>query len=152
LNDLKQPIMIIVVRINRCRTAGGSVAACAYRAWRLSTLLHNTAFRNRFRFLVALNGPNVEGVFCINGVAPDVLPGKVQFDLDPVNDECFLSIQNAIGAIYESANLKYLQGSRYITEEHFLQAGVEVPMVDCCPLRNIPVIEGLQIQNLERPL
>lgn len=143
--------MFIVVKIHKCRAGGGSVEACAYRAWTLSRLLHDAPHRNRFRYLVALNGQNVEGVFCINGVAPDILPGRVKFDLQPVSQECFAIIQNAIATIYESANLKSAQRPRYITEEHFNQDGIEVPETNCCPLRTIPLLERNQIEDQKRP-
>lgn len=144
--------MIVAVRINKCRAAGGSVAACAYRAWLLSRLLTDTSLRNSCKFLVALNGPVVEGVFCIKGVAPDTLPRRVQFDLEPVSNECFIAIKNAIDAIYDSARLRYLMGSRYIFEEHFTLAGVEVPSMTCCPNGNIPLLEPNQIEPHTRPI
>jgi hypothetical protein len=65
--------MIVVVKINRCITAVGSVAACAYRAWRLTGLLTNHTLRNQFKYLIVMNGYNIEGIFCIQAVAPDHL-------------------------------------------------------------------------------
>lgn len=144
--------MIVVVRINKCRAAGGSVAACAYRAWLLSRLLTDANLRNNCKYLVALNGPAVEGVFCIKGVAPDALPRRVQFDLEPVSKECFIAMKNAIDSIYESARLRYLMGSRYVFEEQFRMAGVEVPSMNCCPNGNIPLLEPNQIEPNGRPI
>ena len=145
--------MLVVVRINRCMAGGGSVAACAYRAWRLRRLLIDATLRNKCKYLVALNGAVVEGVFCIKGVAPDVLPGKVQFDLEPVSKECFIAIEQAISALYAQTNLlKYLQGSRYIMEEHFNMAGIEVPRMKCCDYDNIPLLEPNQIEQKNRPV
>ena len=144
--------MIVLVRINRCRAAGGSVEACAYRAWRLGGLLRNTSLRNKMKYLVAMNGSTVEGVFCIRGVAPDALPGRVQFDITPVNNDCFNIIENLITQLNQATNkLKYIQGASYLYQERFRNAGIEIPELKCCDYDNIPLMEAIHIENKVRP-
>ena len=143
--------MIVVVRINQCMRAGGTVPGCAYRAWRLGRLLIDHTYRNRFKYLVALNGRNVEGVFCINAVAPDPIPGKVQFSLTPVNSDCFNTIENIIDNLYGPCNLNKLMGSRYLDTDDFNAAGIQIPEITCCPQENIPLIGADQIEQFERP-
>ena len=143
--------MIVLVRINRCRANGGSVEACAFRAWKLSGLLRNATLRNQMKYLVAINGSVVEGVFCIRAVAPDALPGRVQFDITPVNNDCFNIIENLITQLNQATNkLKYIQGASYLYEERFRNVGIEIPELKCCDYENIPVVEAEQIERREK--
>lgn len=153
LKIIKSLNMLVVVRINQCLVGGGTVAACAYRAWGLNRLLTDATLRNSSKYLVALNGSVVEGIFCIKGVAPDPLPGKVQFAIEPVSRECFLALEPAISDIYHNTRLiKMVQRARYINEEHFRISGIEIPEIKCCDLGNIPVLEPNQIEQYQRPI
>ncbi|MEY4128125.1 MAG: hypothetical protein RL737_2314, partial [Bacteroidota bacterium] len=96
--------MIVVVRIHDCLAVGGRIQACSYRAWKMGRLLNDTAFRNRMRFLVAMNGPHVVGVFCIRAVAPDVLPRRVQFDIDATAVNCAQRIEDLIRSYSQASN------------------------------------------------
>jgi len=145
--------MIVVVRINRCRLNGGSVAGCAYRAWSLGRLLGAAAFRDQFKYLIALNGGMVEGIFCIHSVALDPIPArqrKVQFGLTPVNENCFNALENLINDLYIPCSLNRLQGSRYITLADIAAAGFDFPNIDCCN-NGINLVEAWEIQQIERP-
>jgi hypothetical protein len=145
--------MIVVVRVHDCLSAGGNIPACSYRAWKMGRLLRDAAFRNRMRFLVAMNGPHVVGVFCIRAVAPDVLPGRVQFDIDPTTGECAHTIEGLIARFSQvSQKMKY-QGTRYLLEEDFRQVGIQIQDIDCCQFEEIYLAQTAQIPNIEgRPL
>ena len=145
--------MIVVVKINRCITTGGSVAACAYRAWRLTGLLTNHTLRNQCKYLIAMNGYNIEGIFCIQAVAPDHLhAGRVQFDLKPVNAKCCEILEGILKQYNERTNkTRYIQGAGYIRLEELGFAGIEIPKISCCEYANIPIVDSSEIQQLERP-
>ncbi len=145
--------MIVVVKINRCIASGGSVAACAYRAWRLTGLLTNHTLRNQCKYLIAMNGPKIEGIFCIQAVAPDHLhAGRVQFDLKPVNDKCYATLENLLEQYNERTNkTRYIQGAGYIRLEELNLLGIEIPKLACCDYANIPVVHASEIQQMERP-
>lgn len=144
--------MIIIVKINKCLAAGGNVAACAYRAWRLGKLITNPTLRNRFKYLVAMNGYNVVGVFCIRGVARDPEPNRVQFDLTPINQDCYNAIENLIHRLNQATQkTRYIQGAGYIFDDHFRMAGIEIPEIKCCEYENVLLVESIQIEQKERP-
>jgi hypothetical protein len=142
--------MIVVVRIHDCLAVRGGIQACSYRAWKMGRLLKDTAFRNRMRFLVAMNGPHVVGVFCIRAVAPDVLPRRVQFDIDATAVNCAQGIEDLIRSYSQVSNKLKHQGTRYLLEEDFQQVGIHIPDFDCCQFdevylaqtAEIPIIEG----------
>jgi uncharacterized membrane protein YedE/YeeE len=145
--------MIIVVKINRCLAAGGSLAACAYRAWRLSSLMTNPTLRNECKYLVAMNGYSVVGVFCIRGVAWDLIePSRVQFDMTPASNECFHAVENMINQLNNiTQKTRYIQGAGYIKINHFTMAGVQVTQLNCCDQGNIPLLEPHEIEQIQRP-
>jgi hypothetical protein len=145
--------MIIVVKINRCMAAGGNVSACAYRAWRLTRLLNDVSFRNSCKYLVAMNGSTIEGIFCIKAIARDILHvGRVQFDLKPVGNNCFDSLEALIHEYNEKTNkLRYIQGAGYIYEEQLIAYGIDLPKLECCDNGTIPIVEASEIKQMERP-
>ncbi len=144
--------MIVVVKINKCLAAGGNVSACAYRAWRLSGLINNPTLRNRLKYLVAMNGYNVMGVFCIRAVARDPEPNRVQFDLTLVNQDCYNIIEDLINRLNQSTQkTRFIQGAGYIFDDHFRLAGISIPETHCCECDNIPLVESAEIEQKERP-
>lgn len=145
--------MIVVVRVHDCLSAGGNVRACSYRAWKTGRLLRDAAFRNQMRFLVAMNGPHVVGVFCIRAVAPDVLPQRVQFDIDQTTEDCANNIVALITRFSQvSKKLKY-QGTKYLLGKDFRQAGIAIPNMNCCQFGEIYLAQTAQIPVIEgRPM
>lgn len=145
--------MIVVVRVHDCLSAGGNIPACSYRAWKMGRLLRDAAFRNRMRFLLAMNGPHVVGVFCIRAVAPDVLPGRVQFDIDPTTGECAHGIEELVTRFSQVSNKLKYQGTRYLLEEDFRQVGIQIPVMGCCQFDEVYLAQAAQIPIIEgRPV
>jgi len=141
--------MIVVVRVHDCLSAGGNVRACSYRAWKTGRLLRDAAFRNRMRFLVAMNGPHVVGVFCIRAVAPDVLPGRVQFGIDQTTEDCANDIVALITRFSQVSNKLKYQGTKYLLAEDFRLVGIAIPNTECCQFEAIYLAQTAQIPNIQ---
>ena len=149
--------MFIVVSVNKCYATGAPLHACAYRAWKLSSLLTRPpAFRNQFRFLVAKARGSVVGVFCITGVSPDfLLPGRVQFQLSPLSDSCSIAIENYFNNLLLNdafeRRFKRIVGSSYLPVEELQQYNIEIPKLDCCSNSEMVLLQPNQIEVHPRP-
>jgi hypothetical protein len=99
-----------------------------------------------------MNGYNVVGVFCIRSVARDSEPNRVQFDLTPINQDCYNTIEDLINRMNQATQkTRFIQGAGYVFDDHFRMAGIEIPEIKCCEYENIPLVESAQIEQKQRP-